>query len=91
MVEEDNPRARLVIALTQWHKQEAKVIEPFRCLAGQLLHEETENNAQIALVPCHHQLHWGRHVGVTVTAAKGRAKETMRDAQWLSRWVGGRR
>lgn len=83
MVGEDNPGVRLAVALTQWHKKEAKVVQPVGCLAGQLLHEETEDNAQVALVACHHYLHWGRHVGVTVTAAKEREKETVRDTQWL--------
>lgn len=71
---EDSPGAGLLMALTQWYKQEAKVVEPVRCLAGQLLHKETENNTQVALVPRHHHLHRGRHMGVTVTAAKGRGK-----------------
>lgn len=62
----------LLVALTQWYKQEAKVVEPVGGLAGQLLHKETEDNTQVALVPCHHHLHWGRHMGVTVTAAKGK-------------------
>lgn len=65
-------QARLAVALTQWHKQETKVVEPVGCLAGQLLHEEPEDHAQVALVPCHDHLHRGRHVGVTVTAARGR-------------------
>lgn len=69
---EDSPGAGLLLALTQWYKQEAKVVEPVGCLAGQLLHKETEDNTQVALVPCHHHLHWRRHMGVTVTAAKGK-------------------
>lgn len=77
-----SPVARPVAALTQWHKQETKVVEPVGRLAGQLLHKEPEDNAQVALVPCHNYLHWGGHVGVTVTAAKGRRKETVMDSCW---------
>lgn len=61
----------LAVALTQWHQQEPQVVEPVGGLAGQLLHEEAEDHAQVALVPCHNHLHRGRHVGVAVTAAGG--------------------
>lgn len=75
------PVASPVAALTQWHQQETKVVEPVRRLAGQLFHEEPKDNTQVALVPCHNYLHWGGHVGVTVTAAKRRRKETVTDSR----------
>lgn len=71
--------------LTQWHHEKTEVVEPVWGLASQLFHKKAQDDAQVALVPCHGHFHWGRHVGIAVTAA-GR-REVPRGSQQSSTWA----
>lgn len=58
-------------ARTDGDHQEADVAEPVGGLVGQLLHEEPQDGAEVALVAGHRHLYRGRHLSVAVTAAGG--------------------
>lgn len=55
---------------TNREDQKANVVQPIRCLAGQLLYEAAEDSAEVALVSTHRHLYCGRGLGVTVAAGK---------------------
>lgn len=58
---------------TNREDEKADVVQPIRCLAGQLLYKAAEDGAEVALISTHRHLHSGRRLGVTVTARKHRS------------------
>lgn len=55
---------------TNREDEEADIVQPIRCLTGQLLHEAAQDSAEIALISAHSHLNCGRSLRVTVTARK---------------------
>lgn len=62
---------QLSTALTERDDEKADVAQPIGRLIGQLIHEESQNSAEVTLIARHGHLNGGRSLSITITAVGG--------------------